>query len=234
VPRKWNGENSDYLGYMNNYFVLGIETSGILCSIAWWQNHQTLLEYNIERKNAHATILAELIDDGFKELNLEPQALTFVAVGSGPGSFTGLRIGMAYAKGLCYGLNIPVIPVSHFELLADQVDNNSFPIYTLIDARKGNFYAAVFNTNKTIQDENYLINITQLEKILPQSGNIIIYHENLKESFVESFYKEGSIIKGKYSAKRICALGLNKYINKDYLGIDQTEPFYLQSFAGVL
>ena len=55
---------------MNKYFVLGIETSGILCSIAWWQNHQTLLEYNIERKNAHATILAELIDDGFKELNL--------------------------------------------------------------------------------------------------------------------------------------------------------------------
>ena len=219
---------------MNKYFVLGIETSGILCSIAWWQNHQTLLEYNIERKNAHATILAKLVDDGFKELNLEPKVLTFVAVGSGPGSFTGLRIGMAYAKGLCYGLNIPLIPVSHFELLADQANNNSYPIYTLIDARKGNFYVAVFNTNKTIQNENYIINVKQLEKILPQSANIIIYHENLKGSFIESFDKKEYIIEGKYSADRICALGLNKYINKEYLGIDQTEPFYLQSFAGVL
>ena len=117
---------------MSDHLVLGIETSGILCSVAWWQNGSVLLEYNLEKKNEHAVLLAALVERGFNELKIDHNTVTHVAVGSGPGSFTGLRIGMSYAKGFCFGHNIPLIPVTNFELLSDLAEDNKFPIYTFV------------------------------------------------------------------------------------------------------
>jgi tRNA threonylcarbamoyladenosine biosynthesis protein TsaB len=218
---------------MNNYLVMGIETSGILCSIAWWQNNHTLLEYNLNRKNAHASVLADLVHKGFQELKLNPQSLSLVSVGSGPGSFTGLRIGMAYAKGVCFGLNIPLISVTNFELLADKVDEE-YPVFSLIDAQRENYYTGKFQTSKTNLDEKFLLNVKQLKKYIPENGTIVIHEESSKGFFAKSFGREATIIQGEYSAARICALGYNKYIEGEYTSLDEVEPLYLQTFAGVL
>jgi tRNA threonylcarbamoyladenosine biosynthesis protein TsaB len=218
---------------MSNHLVMGIETSGILCSIAWWQNNQTLLEYNINRKNAHATLLAEFVQKGFQELKLNSQSLSLVSVGSGPGSFTGLRIGMAYAKGICYGLEIPLVTVTNFELLADQVGDN-YPVYTLIDARRENYYTGKFQTSKTSLDEKFLLSVKQLKKYIPGNGTVVVHEETSKGFFANSFHRRATIIQGEYSAARICALGYSKYIQGEYLTLDKIEPLYLQTFAGVL
>ena len=213
--------------------ILGIETSGILCSVAWWQNESLLLEYNLERKNEHAVILAASVQRGFQELKIDPKEVTHVAVGSGPGSFTGLRIGMSYAKGFCYGHNIPLIPVSNFELLADCVEENIFPIYTLIEAGKGNYYTGIFNRDKSILDEKKVYSVSQLIDIVTDTGIIVVHEENTIGYFTQYFEKSMKIIDGQYSAAKLCELGYNELRRGPAIELNKIEPMYLQAFAGV-
>ncbi len=219
---------------MSNHLLLGIETSGILCSVAWWQNGSVLLEYNLERKNEHAILLAAFVERGFKELEIDPKAITHVAIGSGPGSFTGLRIGMSYAKGFCFGHNIPLIPVTHFELLSDLAEDDKFPVYTLIEAGKGNYYTGIFNRDISEPDEKYLLPISQLENKIPENVQIVVHEENSKGYFTQFYSRAAEIIAGQYSATRLCALGYNKHLKGPLLRLNEIEPQYLQTFAGVL
>ena len=71
---------------MNNPLILGIETSGRLCSIAWWQDETILLEYNLESKNEHTILLDTFVKKGLEELKIDPKSITLVVIASGPGS----------------------------------------------------------------------------------------------------------------------------------------------------
>lgn len=222
------------LSAMTDLLILGIETSGILCSIAWWKKDDVLLEFNIERKNAHATLLAQLVENGMQELNIIPDDLSCIAISAGPGSFTGLRIGMSYAKGFCYGKDIPLIPVSNFEILSHTLHTQNMPVYTIIDAQKNNYYTGVFNTDKTKVDEQYLSNIAQLEKLIPENADIIIHEERQKGIFKQTYRGKGNIIQADYSAVRTCSIAHQKLLKGDFIDLEQIEPLYLQAFAGVL
>jgi len=222
------------LSAMSDPLILGIETSGILCSIAWWKNNEVLLEFNIERKNAHATLLAQLVENGMQELNIIPEDLSCIAISSGPGSFTGLRIGMSYAKGLSYGTDIPLVPVSNFEILAHTIKIRNIPVYTLIDARKNNYYTGVFNKNNSNLDEQYLLNITQIEKIVPENANIIIHEEQHRGVFAQTYQGKANILKGDYGAVITCSIAHQKFLKGDFTELERIEPLYLQAFAGVL
>lgn len=227
-----NGENSDYLDTMSDEFILGIETSGILCSVAWWKNDKILLEYNLERKNEHAVILADLIDKGYKELDIDPGQTGSVAIAAGPGSFTGLRIGMSYAKGFCYGHDIPLIPVTNFELLAELTDGSIFPIYSLIEAGKGRYYTGFFEAEKTELTEKKVCSVTQLETIIKENSVVVVHEESSKGYFTQVFDKSAEIINGPYSAAKICHLGFQKFKKGPVLKLNEINPLYLQTFAG--
>jgi tRNA threonylcarbamoyladenosine biosynthesis protein TsaB len=218
---------------MNNKLILGIETSGILCSVAWWRNGSLLLEYNAERKNEHAVVLAEFVDKGFKEVGIEPRETSYVAIGSGPGSFTGLRIGMAYAKGFCFGFDIPLIPVTHFEILAHLADDSAFPIYTLIEAGKGRYFTGIFERNRTEPDEKSVYSISELANKIQENGVIVIHEEISKGYFTHYFEKPVKIIDGKYSSAIICEIGQNKSLKEQRSDLNEIEPLYLQAFAGM-
>lgn len=83
-------------------------------------------------------------DHLLSSLDIEPQALEAVIVVQGPGSYTGLRVGMATAKAICQGLHIPIIGVSSLETMANQLPQASFPICAILDSRKGEVFAAVY------------------------------------------------------------------------------------------
>ena len=125
---------------MNDGLILGIETSGLLCSVGWMQSGKVILEYNMEIPQVHASKLANLVKEGFSKIQKSMADLSLVAVGTGPGSFTGLRIGMSFAKGLCYGTGVPILGVSAFNILAKQAPDSNEKIITLIDAKKERFY----------------------------------------------------------------------------------------------
>jgi tRNA threonylcarbamoyladenosine biosynthesis protein TsaB len=219
---------------MNDPIVLGIETSGILCSVAWWQSSQTLLEYNIEKRNAHATLLANLVEKGLKKLGLSGDSISLVAVGSGPGSFTGLRIGMAYAKGFCLGQDIPLVPVTNFEVLADLARDHRGPVLTLIEARRGYYYAGRFSTGSNVPEEQYLTEGSTLIKDIDPESMLIVHEEIAPGTLINSVSNLISIEQGNYSSAAICALAYQKYKQSDLLNLDDIEPLYLQPFAGVL
>lgn len=221
---------------MNDEIVLGIETSGILCSVAWWQKDEILLEYNIEKKNAHATLLANLVNEGLNKLSLSPESVGLVAIAAGPGSFTGLRIGMAYAKGYCFGLNIPMVPVTNFEILAFCIQEHDAPVLALIEARKGYYYVGKFAAGQLVPNEQYIAESQEIIRLLSPEIYTVV-HEEVATGFFRSLLPDISkqmVIQGRYSAATICALGHQKFKQNEQWDIDKIEPAYLQPFAGVL
>lgn len=211
--------------------VLGIETSGILCSVGWVRDDKILLEYNIEMPNIHATLLADLVLEGSKKLQIECRDINLVAVALGPGSFTGLRIGMSYAKGLCYGLKIPIIGVTNFEVLAEQAPINTVPVYTLINGGHGKYYLGVFKDGITI-NKSEVITINQIQKKI-NKNSVIMVNGSGKGDFTELDKFAALIMETKYSAGLLCKIALKKYKINNKIDLELLEPLYLQSFAGV-
>jgi tRNA threonylcarbamoyladenosine biosynthesis protein TsaB len=214
-----------------NKIVIGIETSGVLCSVAWMLHNRILLELNIEKPNIHATLLADLIAESFTRLKIERKDIGLVAVASGPGSFTGLRIGMSYAKGFCYGRNIPIIGVTNFEILAKQASLDITPVYTLIYAKHGRYYLGTFEDGVNLS-ETKIVTSEQLPSILDKKY-VVFLDNSFEENHDKIEQSSTNIIKGKFSAVLVCQIGMNKFNNRGADNLDTLEPFYLQSFAGV-
>jgi tRNA threonylcarbamoyl adenosine modification protein YeaZ len=201
---------------MKDRLVLGIETSGILCSVAWFQDDRVLLEYNMQVAHIHAALLAKLVKNGFEELAVSP---------SGPGSFTGLRIGMSYAKGLCFGLQKPIKGVSNFAVLAESAPLNFKRLITIIDARRNNYYMALFPDGTKQINDMKLIAKDELTPYLTE-GTIIVANKPTHNS-------KGYMIHGRYGAGLICKIGLHLYVDKGADSLEELEPLYMESFAGM-
>lgn len=127
--------------------ILAIETSTYSGSIALISEEAVLGEYYFNIGPAHTEKLVPSIDWLLSELNTEKSDLTGVAVSLGPGSFTSLRVGISTAKGICYSLGIPLVGVSSLKVLAMNLPLAPFNICPVMDARKGEVFAALFRSN---------------------------------------------------------------------------------------
>lgn len=136
--------------------ILHIETSASRCSVAISEQHNCLFYTSDSQGRNHAALLSLFIEEGMELLRSCNKKLNAVAVSSGPGSYTGLRIGVSTAKGLCYALDIPLISISTLALLAQQnkadAEINSL-IVPMIDARRMEVYDAIFDLNGNEQSE---------------------------------------------------------------------------------
>jgi len=163
-----------FLKNMNsNKPILSIETSGVLCGACVYFSYDKFFEANIHFKNVHAEKLFETIDYVIKAAGIETKDLGAIAVSAGPGSFTGLRIGMSAAKGIAFGLSLPIIPVPTFEALAFQIASLLPEETTFIIANKVNMeeiYCAKFQIKSNLLDRfNNYIFVEKL-KIINLSG----------------------------------------------------------------
>ncbi|MBR1927163.1 MAG: tRNA (adenosine(37)-N6)-threonylcarbamoyltransferase complex dimerization subunit type 1 TsaB [Bacteroidales bacterium] len=130
-----------------------IETSTVLCSTAIAEDGRIICEKISDEPRAHASLTAKFVSDMLKENGLKVDDCDAVAVSEGPGSYTGLRVGVSTAKGLCFGAGIPLIAIGTLDTLAWQaVDNGLVPegceyIVPMIDARRMEVYTGVFTTD---------------------------------------------------------------------------------------
>ncbi|MFT3793493.1 tRNA (adenosine(37)-N6)-threonylcarbamoyltransferase complex dimerization subunit type 1 TsaB [Flavobacterium sp.] len=129
-------------------YILNIETATKNCSVAIAQDGQVLLCRELaEEGYSHAEKLHVFIEETLAGLQLQYKDLSAIAVSQGPGSYTGLRIGVSAAKGLCFALNIPLIAVDTMKVLASQAKVNDGIIIPMLDARRMEVYSAVFSAD---------------------------------------------------------------------------------------
>lgn len=130
--------------------LLLLETSTVVCSVSLVRGTEIIARRESSTPKAHASLLAVFIDEVLKEHHLTLRDCQAVAVSGGPGSYTGLRVGVSTAKGLCFASSLPLIAVSSLDLIAQlTVDNNPaerpYRLFPMIDARRMEVYTAPYS-----------------------------------------------------------------------------------------
>ncbi|MDI3534778.1 MAG: tRNA threonylcarbamoyladenosine biosynthesis protein TsaB [Thermosediminibacterales bacterium] len=152
--------------------VLGFDTSSVTATVALVSEDKLLADYTLNNKKNHSEKLMPLISQMLNDLEIEPAEIDAVAVAEGPGSFTGLRIGAATAKGLSYAAGIPVIGVNTLEALAYNLNFSPYMICPVLNARRGQVYTGLYmwenNELKTI----FQCSAVEIEKILKVIKNL--------------------------------------------------------------
>ncbi|WGD35422.1 tRNA (adenosine(37)-N6)-threonylcarbamoyltransferase complex dimerization subunit type 1 TsaB [Olleya sp. YS] len=216
-------------------FILNIETATTNCSVSLSNKGETLvLKEDYGNGFSHAEKLHVYIEAVLKEAKIEANQLDAIAVSKGPGSYTGLRIGVSAAKGLCYALNKPLIAVSTLEALAHQVHIEEGLIIPMLDARRMEVYSAIFDANyksvraieAQILDDNSFSNELKVNKVY-FIGNGVEKTKTLIKS-TNAIFVESKLP----SANQMSALSYDKYKTNDMEDVAYFEPFYLKDFVG--
>ena len=225
--------------------ILGIETSDLLCSVAFVKNDCILAEYNHELPRQHASLIGTLVENAGRFLSTGKLAsqnfmddLELVAVSIGPGSFTGLRIGLSYAQGLCLGKNIPLVGVNNHQILAENCPYGYETVYTIIDARQDEVYLAEMIRTKTYFEiiHHQIVAKTNLANEIKESDVLIYNNEILLDDSVKNELmrkKIRLITSAHYSAAMTAKIGWHKYQDRGADSLADIEPLYIRSFAGV-
>ncbi|MBN1541486.1 tRNA (adenosine(37)-N6)-threonylcarbamoyltransferase complex dimerization subunit type 1 TsaB [candidate division KSB1 bacterium] len=131
--------------------ILGIETASRICSVALWSENQVLAEYRLNIKNAHQRWIAGAVQALFADTGTTASQLLGIAVSIGPGSFTGLRIGLSLAKGLSLPFGVPLIPVPTLQALAAALPPAPEPVGVILPSKADEVYAAIYD-NETLEE----------------------------------------------------------------------------------
>lgn len=213
-------------------YILNIETSTKNCSVALAQNGQTLLCKEIaEMGYSHAEKLHVFIDEILAETAVSFSQLSAIAVSSGPGSYTGLRIGVSAAKGLSFALAIPLISIDTLTSLAHQVTQTDGVIIPMIDARRMEVYSALFNSNKQMVRgvEAQIITAESFAEI--EETIYFIGDSNQKAQSVLNKPNHVFLDQFMYpSAQQMSALSFQKFQNNEFEDLAYYEPYYLKDF----
>lgn len=217
--------------------ILHIETSTAVCSVAISEDSHVIFSQEDFNGPSHAVSLGVFVDEALSFIDSRAIVLDAVAVSCGPGSYTGLRIGVSMAKGICYGRNIPLIGIPTLEVLSVPVLLfHDLPedalICPMIDARRMEVYAAIYDRALKVKR--------------PISADIVdenSYMEFLNEQPVYFFGNGAAKCKEKIThpnahfiddihplAKLMSPLAEKAFINGDFKDVAYFEPFYLKEF----
>ncbi len=213
-------------------YILNIETATKNCSVTLAKEGRTILCKEIaEEGYSHAERLHVFIEEIIKEAGITFQDLSAIAVSQGPGSYTGLRIGVSAAKGLCYALEIPLIAVDTLQVLASQANVSDGLIIPMLDARRMEVYSAIFTPNfdkkRAVQAE--IITESSFENL----QETLYFIGDCTEKCKPVLTKENFIFFGdiKYpSAKEMSFLSFEKYKKNDIVDVAYFEPYYVKDF----
>lgn len=227
-------KNNGYLnsGIANKEFpVLAIETSSGVCGACVYFNNSKFYQSVINYKNVHAEKLLETIDSVLSASDLKPGDLGAISVSSGPGSFTGLRIGMSAAKGMAFAASIPIIPVPTFEAMALQVskylpEGSFFVIGNRVNIDEVYYAKFQIKGNNYIFAEN--LRILSFNDFLINSKDIVTFGNAYGSKNNSKFYRTDIFApEPRYVAEWAVDYGYENIL-KD---IDYLEPNYLKNFT---
>lgn len=213
--------------------ILSVDTSSNICSVALLDNDKCLAEKNINDGKTHSENLMPLIESILEENNLKLNSIDLITVVVGPGSFTGIRIGVASIKAIAEVLSIPVVPVTSLEGLAYNIENSSKYICSMIDAKNNQVYAGIYDKDYAVIEECIADDINEvIEKISDYNelifvGSGAILHKDIiidKISNAEFADEE----KANQSSKSVGIAGYNKYKMGIMETSDTIKPRYFR------
>lgn len=220
--------------------ILNIETSTKVCSACISDGNNILaLRENFDGQS-HGTLLTVFIEELLTECNIKANDLDAIAVSEGPGSYTGLRIGVSVAKGICYAVNKPLIAVNTLKAMAlmaiEKSEINEAIFCSMIDARRMEVYSALFDNkgNELRQTKAEIISEESFENEL--KNNTVVFYGDGSEKCKETIQTENAIyIDDIYpSAKYMSVLAYKSFIKKDFKDVAYFEPFYLKDFVATI
>lgn len=213
-------------------YILNLETSTKNCSVALSKNGLVIAERHLASEGySHAEVLHVYIDDVLQESKVNVSELAAVAVGQGPGSYTGLRIGVSAAKGLCFAVDIPLIFINSLLNLASQTQVENGFIVSMIDARRMEVYSSIFDKNQNIirKTEAQILDENSFENFENQIYIVGDCQEKVKTVLTDSKFIFLENIKYP-TANAMAKISYQKYLNKEFEDLAYCEPLYLKDF----
>ena len=214
--------------------ILNIETSTKNCSVSVAKEGEIIAIKELNDGGySHAEKLHEFIKGIVKDAKIRLSDLRAVAVSKGPGSYTGLRIGVSAAKGLCFALDTPLISVNTLESLAHSISISDGFIIPLLDARRMEVYSSVFSSNyENIRKvEAEIITETSFEEYLNEK-KVYFLGDGAEKCKQLISHENAVFIDDKFpSANELGMLSYNKYKKNDIEDVAYFEPFYLKDFV---
>lgn len=216
--------------------VLNIETATTNCSVSLSKDGETLvLKEDMSSGYSHAETLHLFIDEVFKIAKLKPIDIDAVAISKGPGSYTGLRIGVSSAKGLCYALNKPLIATDTLEGLAHQVKISDGFIVPMLDARRMEVYSAIYDSNFNLHSEIKAEILTEESySTLLKMNKVYFIGSGVEKTKTLIEHPNAIFVEGKLpSANEMGLLSEFKYKKSDTEDVAYFEPYYLKDFIAL-
>lgn len=218
--------------------VLALDSSGLVASVAIVQDDELLGEYTINHKKTHSQTLLPMLDEVAKMIELDMNSIDFIAVSAGPGSFTGLRIGSATAKGLALALDKKIVSVPTIDAMAYNLWGSDAQICPIMDARRNQVYTGLYQFEddhmNTILPECVLM-IDEIVSRINESGKKTVFLGDGVAVFKE--YIEGNIKvaysfapanNNKQRASSVAALGIELYKAGKAEDAKEHKPEYLR------
>ena len=217
---------------MNNY-ILHLETATKVCSVALSNNGSVIsIKETVSDGYIHSESLTLFIQDVLQDAQIELSQLSAVSVSAGPGSYTGLRIGLSTAKGLCFALNIPFIAVDTLTALKNVIPTSGIPIIPMLDARRMEVYAQVFDADGKILQE--LDAIVLSEDSFSDFEPFVVLGDGAAKC--KEMWGHRNITWNENvlcSAKGQAAIAYEKFQKKEFENLAYFSPIYLKDANGV-
>ncbi len=215
--------------------ILSLETSAKVCSVAIHNDARLVATSEIHIEQSHASKLAVLIEEVKKKAGIELNQLAAVGISSGPGSYTGLRIGTSTAKGLCFSLSIPLISMGSLELLAFQTKEQNIQnayLCPMIDARRMEVYCLMADSSLRIIQPTEAKVIDELSfKEYLDKNKVLFFGDGSDKCKEKILHKNAHFINGIYpKASQLGLMIFNKFIRNEAEDLVNFEPHYLKEF----
>lgn len=223
--------------------ILSIETGTDICSVALANDGELIALRESDEGRDHAKKVAIFVNELLRETGVQPADLDAIAVGKGPGSYTGLRIGVSFAKGLCYALNIPLIAIGSLDALTEvaredydagilDIEEDEWSNATLcpmVDARRMEVYTQVFDkAGNSLSDVVAEVVTTESFSKWREAGTFVMFGNGAAKC--SELLPDATLVAVSPSARGIVRLAEEAFNNGKFEDIAYFEPFYLKEF----
>jgi tRNA threonylcarbamoyladenosine biosynthesis protein TsaB len=216
--------------------ILGIDTATPILALGIVDEEKVLSEIRFNAGQTHAQILLPNIEKILKDSSLQLEDLDGIALSIGPGSFTGLRIGLATAKGLCFASGKPLLTVPTLDGLVYFNRSLPYPLVPVLDAKKNEVYSAVYNNREGVLErisDYWVLSVEKLVAKIPEEVIFLglgleVFQDRLKELCGEkAHFLAGE--RNLPSGSSIAFLGLEKFRRSEFEDLEKAKPLYLRS-----